>query len=86
MTLFHIVIFNYDISLNNVYELISILNRNFYISKVFKLQNYEIQNSSNSENKHFEFNLAFDYILAIFNNTAAFTRARRLSVLTQAFK
>ena len=33
---------------------------------------YKIQNNGNFENKHFEFNLAFDYILVIIRNDASY--------------
>ena len=36
---------------------------------------YKIQNSGNSEHKHFEFNLAFDYILVIIRNDVSYTVA-----------
>ena len=33
---------------------------------------YKTQDNGNSENKHFEFNLAFDYILVIIRNDASY--------------
>ena len=43
-----------------------------YLRNVLNTYVCKIQNNGNSEHKHFEFNLAFDYILVIIRNDASY--------------